>query len=484
MGESNQIYLVSRGFFKTTIGCIGFPIWLLINNPNTTIFLSCSTEHITWERILAIEHHFESNEFFREIYGDLKGFPWTRERLRVSKRKDLSNKEDSVTGGSTQSTNIGGHFDRFIFDDLVDDINSNSVKDQERVRRYWRMAQPLKKPGVTKTYVFATQWPQSVLYDDIIKTQHEFEVIERSAHEKYKREFEETSVPGLLFPGRLTEDFLESQRRVLTIDEYAAFYDIKKSDALTHMLDVDWLRMISGKFTVLGRGIGEVSWYDTRLDKWIREWVRPRLTIDPSLGKKETDPIGISLMCWGKDNMKFLVGSWRIVGGVGYATQKVASIIKNYSCYDMGVEVNGYGQFFKNSFEASLAEAKLDWLPVRALVSKGKKIDRISSLMQSPCRSGNLFVFQGENTEFMKQYESFPSCREFDVLDATAMHWAMPRCKIVTEQDVVNLAVPEKGFFDLRPENRPNVRSQALSELMMKLGHQKERQGRSQLTGY
>src|ERR1700682_793743 len=51
---TKDLYLMPRGYFKTTIGVIALPIWILFRNPNETIFLASSNLGVARERLLSI----------------------------------------------------------------------------------------------------------------------------------------------------------------------------------------------------------------------------------------------------------------------------------------------------------------------------------------------------------------------------------------------------------------------------------------------
>jgi hypothetical protein len=220
--------------------------------------------------------------------------------------------------------------------------------------------------------------------------------------------------------------------------------------------------MLEGHYSVLCPGIGKVTWTDPSSHQIVEELVRPRLTVDPSLSKKDTDALGLALVGWGRDGTRFIIASWRVQGGVSYASEKIASVIQHYGVYDMGVEVNGLGNILKKTFEQELYRQKLDRVIVRSLFSKGGKEARIESQLQRKARDGEIYVLTHENKEFLQEYELFPDSPQKDVLDAVGMGIAMNEKSIngmpfvahPTELDVMREVRPKESFWEIPPDKR------------------------------
>src|SRR5690606_5035169 len=66
-----------------------------------------------------IKRQFESNEFFRWVYGDVVTKEWYKDHIWV-KGHDTQAKEPSIMVASIESSVVSKHFTKIFGDDLVD----------------------------------------------------------------------------------------------------------------------------------------------------------------------------------------------------------------------------------------------------------------------------------------------------------------------------------------------------------------------------
>ncbi len=140
-----QGYIVEwpRGTMKSTIVCVAFPIWILLNWPDARILIDSEASTKSLNFMKAIRQHIESplfKEIFGEIYDPKKD--WTEERL-VVKRTMRGIIEPSVDIGGVEKDKTGYHYDFILFDDITGDTNSRTVEQSQKVIRHAGLYTPL-----------------------------------------------------------------------------------------------------------------------------------------------------------------------------------------------------------------------------------------------------------------------------------------------------------------------------------------------------
>ena len=118
-----RLLLEPRGTYKTTVGAICLPLWLLAHNPNTTILITMEEFSKSKKRLKEIEGHITTNEKFKALFGDWnadkkRGYRWSEQRIDVATRTKMGG-APSLEVSSTERSDTGNHFNIVICDDLV-----------------------------------------------------------------------------------------------------------------------------------------------------------------------------------------------------------------------------------------------------------------------------------------------------------------------------------------------------------------------------
>jgi predicted phage terminase large subunit-like protein len=124
-----EILLYPRGSFKSSLVCIALPIFILLNDPDTTILLGCADLDSANKWIYYIKQHYERNPLFRALYPNHvnKGpGTWLEDRIVVATRKDFTKQAPSIMSASIEQIRTGYHYIHIILDDISTEINSQS----------------------------------------------------------------------------------------------------------------------------------------------------------------------------------------------------------------------------------------------------------------------------------------------------------------------------------------------------------------------
>jgi predicted phage terminase large subunit-like protein len=146
----DNLQLAFRGSGKTTTCTVTKTIHLLLKNPNLRILLASKTITNAQGFLKEIKNHFESNEFLAELFGEYydarKVGKWDESEIEVLPRS-VPNKEASVTTVGAGSTVVSKHYDIIISDDLVDEDNSRTKLQRDKLRTwYYQTLDPTLEP--------------------------------------------------------------------------------------------------------------------------------------------------------------------------------------------------------------------------------------------------------------------------------------------------------------------------------------------------
>lgn len=230
MGEQAvKVILTPRGTFKSSVGTIAYSLWRLAREPNLRIMISNEKGTKAKKFLSEIKTHINQNPVFITLFGDwnsekMSGYRWRTEGIDIAPRKLLVGSAGYSVGiSSTEASATGDHYDLIICDDLVGKSNSNTVDQLDKVQEYVKDLGAILEPDGTMVFI-GTRWHYSDIYGrqiDFIEEMGELanaRVHIRSAHKEDG---------SLLFPERLSEQFLASQRKRLGPAFYNAQYENK-----------------------------------------------------------------------------------------------------------------------------------------------------------------------------------------------------------------------------------------------------------------
>lgn len=148
--SKRKLICVPRGCLKSTIACVAYPIWLLINNPNLRILIDSELYTNSKNFIRQIKAYLES-PMVTNVFGEFKSKSnWSEGEITISKRTKAL-KEASIVAGGIGTTKVGAHFEVIIGDDYNSNKNSNTPEGCEKVIDHYKYNTSILEP--TGTYV-------------------------------------------------------------------------------------------------------------------------------------------------------------------------------------------------------------------------------------------------------------------------------------------------------------------------------------------
>jgi predicted phage terminase large subunit-like protein len=203
-----------RGTFKSSIVTIGLTLQYILNDPNARILIDSETYSKAKNFLAEVKGHLEDNSKYREIFFTIHGcYPddgkknpsmrWTDSMVDLACRK-YKRKEPSISCSGIDKSINGMHYDLIIMDDLHSEKNVTNKEQIEQVIDHYKLSFSLLDPGCP-AIVIGTRWDYQDLYQYMLENERtRYNIIIRKAVE---------DDGSLLFPERLTNEFLDEQRK-------------------------------------------------------------------------------------------------------------------------------------------------------------------------------------------------------------------------------------------------------------------------------
>ena len=149
-GLRQRLILDPRGCFKTTIDLADVIQWLLCF-PNVRILLMTGARELAKRMVHELKSHFTSNERMRELFPEYcpeEGKDFGREDGFTTSARTLARlREPSVSISTIESVKAGSHVEVIKLDDVVDELNSSTPEQIEKVVRAFHYTTPILEPN-------------------------------------------------------------------------------------------------------------------------------------------------------------------------------------------------------------------------------------------------------------------------------------------------------------------------------------------------
>lgn len=208
LSNRRTLDLMPRSTFKTSIGTIGFVIWLLIHNPNLFILLANQTAGNAERMLLEIESHLDgSNPIIAWLFPEMIR-PNPRWKFWSANKMTLPNRTVASGTPTVMAIGVGGkaeslHFHVIIKDDLIGRAAMMSRLEMQDAIAWNDYSESLfVNPSHDYERIHGTRWAIDDLYSILIDDPN-YEVFIRKAVQ---------DDGSLFFPERLDEETLRKIR--------------------------------------------------------------------------------------------------------------------------------------------------------------------------------------------------------------------------------------------------------------------------------
>jgi hypothetical protein len=182
--SKRKMICVPRGTFKSSIGAIAYPIWLLMRNPNLRILIDSEIYGNSVTYLNAIKNIMQSPDFI-DIFGDWMptsdqvkrlGYSWNDSEVYISKRSRIL-KEPTISCGGIGTTKVGQHFDVIIGDDYNSPANTATLDQRKKVIDHYQFNLSILETDGTYA-IIGTRYHEEDLIGFILKNELGFKSLE------------------------------------------------------------------------------------------------------------------------------------------------------------------------------------------------------------------------------------------------------------------------------------------------------------------
>ena len=185
--------ILPRGWYKSTMATIAYPIWRAINDTESRGLIVQNTYTNACGKLGAIKQIFESNDLFKLLYPEIlptRDQIWSKDAATVNRKGAYPESTWEAAGTGTQKT--GQHYDYIIEDDTVSPDKDNltgammqpTQAEIEKAIGWFRLATPLLiEPVDSQRIVVGTRWAENDLLGFIIDQHPEYNILTRAVRE-------------------------------------------------------------------------------------------------------------------------------------------------------------------------------------------------------------------------------------------------------------------------------------------------------------
>lgn len=171
--SNRKLLWCPRGHYKSSIVSRGLPLWLLINDRNTTIAL-VSAKHVNTKKWLRwIARTIEHNELFQWAFPEIRpGDKWDQEEIVVTRDVSTEDVQASVSAYSIKGGLASQHHQHGILDDLLNEQTAYSEIERERANELFdHFDHVLRGESESTLTLVGTPWPGYDVLSHAIETE-------------------------------------------------------------------------------------------------------------------------------------------------------------------------------------------------------------------------------------------------------------------------------------------------------------------------
>ena len=227
------LQLAPRGFGKSTILTITRAVFEIIRNPNIRILIASNTQLQAEVFLREIKFHLEHNPRMLEYFGSFASEDkWDIREIIVGPRTS-SAKESTVTCVGVGGPVASRHYDLILADDLVDEENSRTETQREKVRTWWyKTLVPCCEPD-GRIFILGTRYHYLDLYGHF--NRHEY----KDKHQIIPAIDSDGNTP---WPEKFSLEWLKKRREEMGSILFNAQYQNDTKLMKGHIFKEEWFR--------------------------------------------------------------------------------------------------------------------------------------------------------------------------------------------------------------------------------------------------
>jgi predicted phage terminase large subunit-like protein len=395
-----KLIMLPRGSFKSTIASNALPIWLLWHNQNLRIMIDSETLSNAKMYLAGIRDMIENNELLKMVCADKEGNyllepnksiagGFTEEQIILKHRTKLGLKEPTLFCSGVDNARTGMHPDVIIMDDLVSERNVGTEIQLEKVKDHYRFSLSLLEPGGLHL-IIGTRYHMADLYGELIDV-GAFDTLIRPA---------KNDDGELYFPARLTQEFLDEQKKSQGSYIFSCQYMLRPVDDSNAIFKRDNIKYYSDKPDIIAKYI----------------------MIDLAISQRETADYFV-VLCAGIDRGKNIY-VLDYIRNRCLPKQQIDHIFNMFTSQNsdgmikaVGIETVAYQKAMMYLLKDEMKRRGVH-MPLKELKADKDKIRRVQALQ--PLFENHEVFIRTSHVELEQELLEFPLSKHDDVVDALA----------------------------------------------------------------
>ena len=410
-----RLWLLPRGFFKTTILTITDSIALQLQNPSIRILIVSGVLANSVSMVTAIGNVYLTNRRFLLFFPDwcpvkpqAPETTWKGNEIHIPNRGGRPVMEGTFEAFGPDSTLTSRHYDYIKMDDLVTRENSTTKDQMDKIKTFYKAVFPLRDNPHTPVDIIGTIWDDYDLYGDLQKDE-DIEVIK---------------VPAILdriatFPERYPLHELETLRKDKKMSNYlfSCLYlldPIPQEDAIFKEKWFKYFRLSSDKRTIYRK---EKDGSETAVPVGLTF-----MTMDGAVTEGKNDYSAIMITTTDHEKNIYVLKTWS--GQVDPITlmDKMFELYFEWNCIKLGAQTSIIEKMLSFFLKRRMIKEKkfMNMIPLRKNTAENKEYSIKS--MAGWYESGCIFHIEGERSgNLEEQLLRFPKARHDDLADVLQM---------------------------------------------------------------
>ena len=406
------IRLAPRSHAKSQVHTVNYALWELYRNPNNRIVVASNTGGMATAFAREIRTRVQDNPYLEHLVPlDLRSAKWTDASFEVV--RDIQDRNTSVFAVGANSGILSKRADIIICDDIIDEENSATPGQREKVRTwFWKTLYPVLEPA-GRMIIVGTRWHYADLYGELLGindypyneyfTRDSWTCIVQQAilNEEHRK---------VLWPERWSFESLDELRK----EDRAIFacqYQNDPSGLVGKKFRWEWFRW----FEFDGKTISYKT--DENLIELTLDELDIYIGVDPAISQSEEADY-FALVVIGIDNNNNVFVLDYVNEHLTFNSQ-VAAIFEKYSqCKPVRItlETVAYQQALFQEV-SRLSESQRLYLPIKEQKTSRDKVTR-SNKLSGMFENGKVFLQRGKQGAITDTLLQFPKGEHDDLFDA------------------------------------------------------------------
>lgn len=392
----DNLQLAFRGAGKSTVCTVTKTIHLLLKNPDLRILIVSKTSGASESFLKEIKAQFEDNDLLTEIFGAYYDprlvRKWDNSAIEVLPRR-IKSKEASVTTLGVFSQVVGKHYDIIISDDLVDEENSRTQHQRDKMRTwYYQSLDPTLEPPDNKVehrgehHRLGTRYHYDDLYGHLITNEL------RKHHNIIAALDDRGRSP---WPEKYSPKWFLKKKKKSGIIIFNAQYQCDTKAMEGEIFQYDWCQMLEPENVPANLQIF--------------------MGIDLAITEKENgDKFAICVIGMDKTKKRYVLDHVDKHLRFGAQTREIIRMYEKWNPIRCCIEINAYQQAqYQNLKDDYDSDIRLK--PVTQIKDKITRAWKLEPLFED----GKMFFVKGGNMHLLiEQLVLFPNYRYKDLFDA------------------------------------------------------------------